>query len=438
MALRPKGLFREEALDQIASPERLDDLVTLVAPREWIALGTAAVLTLAMVAWSIRGTLPTSVNGRGALVRPRQVVSIQAVAEGRVIDFAVRPGAQLQQGQLIARLDRGEVEGDLREQRAHLAELQSQDERKRASEERAQALQREEIRIARMSLDLRRGRLEQQVRDAEAMTPVVETRLASQRQLRADGLIPQMADSLLEAEQTAIENRAKISDLQTSVKQLEIDRAQLDSRLERLGQEQFAATSDRRNVIDDVRARISVLEAQLARTGEIRAQAAGRVLELMVGPGQVVAAGGRLGWLELEDDGSHLQSVLYFSTGDGKRLRPGMPVYVTPDIVQRERFGGIVGRVASVSALPTTRESAAMTLGNADVADMLLAGGPQIEVVVDLVSDTSTVSGYRWSSSAGPPLPISAGTISTGRITVEGRAPITYLLPFLRSVSGVY
>lgn len=438
MATEPKGLFRREALERVASPERLDDLITIVAPRDWMAIGAAAALTAAVIAWSVLGTLPTTVTGHGVLVRPRQVIPIQAVSEGRVIEFAVAPGARVETGQLIARLDRGEIEGDLRAQSARLAELEAQDARKRLVEERGLALQREVIRIGRGTLDLRRSQLQQQVRDAQAMTAVLEERLASQRRLRAEGLIAKVTDSLLDAEQETLENRALIAERQTSLQQLEIDVAELDSRRETLVQGQLEATTERRNEVDAVRARMAVLEAQIARTGEIRAHAAGRVLELVVEPGQVVAGGGRVAMMELADGNTDLRSVLYFSTGDGKRLRQGMAAYVTPDIVPRERFGGIVGRIASVADLPTTRESAAMTLGNAETADALLDGAPRIEVVVDLVADAGTASGYRWSSSTGPSLPISAGTIATARVTVEGRAPITYLLPFLRSVSGVY
>ncbi|MGE0816384.1 MAG: NHLP bacteriocin system secretion protein, partial [Vicinamibacterales bacterium] len=251
-------------------------------------------------------------------------------------------------------------------------------------------------------------------------------------------LIPPMADSLLDAEQDALENHARVADLQTNLKQLDIDRAQLDTRQERLRQERLETTTERQNQMDEIRARIAVLDAQLAETGEIRAQAAGRILELVVEPGQVVVTGGRLAMLELDQGEASLRSVLYFTTGDGKRLRAGMPAYITPDVVPRERYGGIVGRIASVAELPTTRESVAMTLGNAELADALIASEPRLEVVVELETDPRTPSGYRWSSSTGPPLPISAGTIATGRVTVEGRAPISYVLPFLRSVSGVY
>ena len=77
-------------------------------------------------------------------------------------------------------------------------------------------------------------------------------------------------------------------------------------------------------------------------------------------------------------------------------------------------------------------------VGNAEVVQGLMTGGAYIAVTAQMQRDPSTVSGYAWSSSTGPPLAMSAGLTATVRTTVEERAPITYILPFLRSVSGIY
>jgi HlyD family secretion protein len=61
-----------------------------------------------------------------------------------------------------------------------------------------------------------------------------------------------------------------------------------------------------------------------------------------------------------------------------------------------------------------------------------------MQVFADLKPDTTTFTGYQWSSSQGPNLKISPGTTATVRVKVEERAPITFVLPILRSSSGIY
>jgi HlyD family secretion protein len=115
-----------------------------------------------------------------------------------------------------------------------------------------------------------------------------------------------------------------------------------------------------------------------------------------------------------------------------------MRIQLTPDTVERERFGGIYGTVTSVSPTPVTREGAVATIGNADLVQSLMPDGVYIEVRARLETDPSTPSGYKWSSSRGPDIRITSGLTLSSRVTVEGRAPVTYLLPVLREASGVY
>ncbi len=63
--------------------------------------------------------------------------------------------------------------------------------------------------------------------------------------------------------------------------------------------------------------------------------------------------------------------------------------------------------------------------------------GGKIEAMAKLELDSKTFSGYQWSSSKGPQLEITTGTTTTVRVTVEQRAPITFVLPILREWSGI-
>ena len=64
-------------------------------------------------------------------------------------------------------------------------------------------------------------------------------------------------------------------------------------------------------------------------------------------------------------------------------------------------------------------------------------GSAPFEVYADLRLDPSTMSGYVWSSSDGPPLDIQTGTMCQALITVEVRRPIELVLPILRKFAGV-
>ena len=117
-----------------------------------------------------------------------------------------------------------------------------------------------------------------------------------------------------------------------------------------------------------------------------------------------------------------------------------MQIYITPNTVRRERFGGIVGTVTQVSPLPITKEGTISIVGNPEIVEELIAKvGPVIAVRAELERDSSTPSGYKWSSSRGPEnLPITSGTTTIVRVTIEQQAPIALILPIIREKSGIY
>lgn len=132
--------------------------------------------------------------------------------------------------------------------------------------------------------------------------------------------------------------------------------------------------------------------------------------------------------------------MTYFTVGDGKKIQPGMTIQITPQTIKRERFGGIVGKITTVSAFPISKEAAANVVGNPDVVAGLASDKKEglMQVFADLKLDSTTFTGYKWSSSQGPQLKVSSGTTTTVRVKVEERAPITFILPILRSSSGIY
>jgi hypothetical protein len=162
-----------------------------------------------------------------------------------------------------------------------------------------------------------------------------------------------------------------------------------------------------------------------------------RVEAVQVLPGDSVQTGDILFTLEPEtgtDPG--LQAVLYFAPDDAQGIRTGMTANLDPAGTDFEDCGYLLGHVTSVSAFPVTCADIAGRIDDEDLAREWTAGGPLIQIFVELVPDTGTVSGYRWSSLNGPAMTIHAGMPCEGEIILARRRPIELLLPAMAGRSG--
>lgn len=181
-------------------------------------------------------------------------------------------------------------------------------------------------------------------------------------------------------------------------------------------------------------AEIELLDAAAGEVETVTSPSAGRVLELLLSPGGLVARGARLATLEPLD--AEVEAVVYVPAVQGQRIREGMAVRVSPSTVPVEEYGSIVGRVKRVADFPATPEGLERTLRNELLARALAGASPPIEVVVDLEEDDSTASGFRWSSSAGPPTEVFTGTLCGAEVAVARRRPAEYVIPGLRGLLG--
>jgi HlyD family secretion protein len=481
MVTQKRDLFRKESLERLASPERLDQLMQVVNPKSWLPLACLGTLVATAGVWSVYGRIPVTIEGRGALVYPSKVVSLQAKSAGQLVSLKVKVGDVVKKGDVLGTIDQSELRKQLQQQRSKLTELRSQDravgslQGVRNAEERRSVQQQRLFLQQRMqelqelspllqatsgtSIQEQRRSLQQRLRQAEAMAPVLEERLEVRRQLYAERIITN--DVLLDAQVKDKENRDAIAATQAELKQLDAKETEqeksnrsnftsiadvqaqlkeLDNREATFAQQDLEASTNRKKEIQEVEREISQLELQLGNSSQIISQHNGRILEIVANPGQVIEAGSRIGNIETEIRSSNLVGMTYFTIADGKKIQPGMTIQITPQTVKRERFGGIVGTITTISPFPVTTEAAASIVGNPEVVKGLVADKQEgvIQVFADLKLNPSTFNGFYWSSSKGPHLKISSGTTTTVRVTVEERAPITFVLPILRSTSGIF
>jgi HlyD family secretion protein len=411
-------IFRKVALERLSSPEQLDQLMQVTDPKGWLALGALGALLLASVTWGVLGSIPTEARGEGILLRQGGVSNLVAAENGQVEEILVAVGDVIQKGQVVARIRQEELLRQIQDSRDKLADARS----KYQELVRYAGAQRQ---LRDRDLAQQRANLGQTVAAADREVALIRERIASERDLLKDGLITRQ--TLLTSEQSLNAAQDKLANAQLELNGLELKRVDAEQQLDQQIQTREAE-------IRDLAIELRERQAKLGETARITSPRAGRVLELLVDRGDVVNPGTAL--LNLEVVSDDLVAVLFVPATAGKRVQPGMQVRVTPSTVKREEFGSILGKVTWAAEYPSTSRGMIRLLGNEALVTKLMEEGPPIQVNVTLDRDPATPSGFRWSSSTGPSLKISSGTLATGDVVVRQEPPINLVIPKVREKLG--
>lgn len=411
-------IFRKVALERLSSPEQLDQLMQVTDPKGWLALGALGVLLAASLAWGVFGSIPTEARGEGILLRQGGVSSLVAAENGQVEDILVAVGDVIEKGQVVARIRQKELLRQIQDSRDKLSDIRSE----------YQGLLRyaaDQRRLRDQDLTQQRANLQQSIQSLERQVGLTRERIGSERDLLKDGLITKQ--TVLASEQKLNADQDQLASARLELNGLELKKIEAEQQVDQQIQSREAQ-------IRDLEIELRERQARLGETARVVSPHAGRVLELLVDRGDVVSPGTAI--LNLEVVSQDLIAVLFVPATAGKRVQPGMTVRVSPSTVKREEFGSILGRVTWVAEYPSTSRGMIRLVGNEALVAKLMQEGPPIQVNVALKLDPSTPSGFRWSSSAGPNLKISSGTLATGDVIVRQEAPINLVIPKVREKLG--
>ncbi|WP_431858159.1 NHLP bacteriocin system secretion protein [Azospirillum sp.] len=413
------SLFRKSALDRLSSPERLDTVFVAAPPRTWIVFAAVALLVAAAVVWSVVGRIPTRIAGDGIVMSARsEVFSAAAKAAGSLLEFRVQPGERVAAGQTLAVISqslaarrRDAEEATLRQMKARHSGL--------LAEEHEQRTRRVTI------LDAQKAALADQLRRQRERLGIVRMQAADQRQLLERGFTTRAR---------VLESEREVNDLIERLDALEQKTLSLDAEEMRQQADWRLKILDHENDTRRQEERLRTLEVELRESSMVEAPVPGIVTELAASLGDVVAAGAPV--IRIVQEADDLDALVFLPPLKAKQVRPGMNVQVEPGIAKKEEYGAVLGRVQTVSDLPASREALAAMLHNEDLVRLFMRDGPPIIVRAELEMTTGTTSGLRWSGGGGPPFRIEPGTLARLTVSVREQAPITLVLPFLRSLVG--
>lgn len=153
-----------------------------------------------------------------------------------------------------------------------------------------------------------------------------------------------------------------------------------------------------------------------------------RVLEILVAKEDAITADTTIVSVELLDE--EILGVFYLPATVAGQVRPGMAVRVSPSSAKREEFGFMIGRVRSVAPFPSTERGMTALLENDSLVQLFRTAtrGAPVEARVELIRG-QTPSGFRWSSSSGPPVPVASGTLALADFVLSDQSPISQVLP---------
>jgi HlyD family secretion protein len=420
-----KSIFREAALERLSTPDRLDQGLSIVNSAGWLALAALIAFIVGGTVWALTIRVPITVSGQGIFLLPGGLLEVASASRGRITAIAVNAGDEIKAGMDVATVDQADLKAELATADGELRDIT-------AEREQVATFQKRKAPMLAAAADQKRKAFQEHMKFLDVRTAQLMDRDRANKELMEKGII---------ATQKVIDTQLEIGTAQEQMARnvngiLELD---ADAAKGRVQDEHELMVLD--NKLASARRKVELLTERLARESVVTTPYAGRVVELKVNLGELVERGTSLFTLIpantlVSAEGTDLIGVIYVPAGEGKQIKAGMPVMLSPSTAKREEFGFLMGKVRSVAEVPSTPEGMMRTLKNKQLVQTLSNNAAPIEVVVELERDPATPSGYRWSSSRGPDLKINGGTLGQADVEVASLPLLSLVIPPLRQYFG--
>lgn len=418
--MNASGIFRKAALDRLSSPEQLDQTLTVASPRGWAAALVVAAAMAGVVVWSVVGAIPVRKAGQGLLIAEGgRVLDAPALGGGTLSELLVGLGDEVTAGEPVARISNPDLSLQLANLRAVVAERR--DARTRLEQDLA-----DEARLREASLAAQREALDTRLNAARSRLSYQQGRLSDLEALLAQKVVTR--DALARARDEVAQARQDLAEVESGTADLRSRKIEADIAAERRRREADEA-------IAEAERRVAELEARAARGAVVTAPETGRVTEIKQLPGAQLSAGQAV--LALQTGGETLEVVMFVPPADGKAIRPGMPVQISPSTAPRESFGTLTGELVSVSDFPVSSDGIRAIVDNPGLVESFVQAGPPFLARVRIDRDPSSTSGYHWTSSKGSDLALSAGTLASVEVETATERPIDMVIPLLKEWTGL-
>lgn len=409
--------FSEKALKSRNAGQQNYSLTSVKARWTWFILMSVTLLFAGLTVWGFCGSMVETVTGTGITVMRKGVYPITATGTGQLVDLNVQPGAQVSAGQPVGEIHDPQVFFNIRKLESEYNLLCKEVEFLKNGIDR--------LTQRKVGLDKKRESmltdLSRKQEDSKQRAEEIAKRYAGLAEAGAASKVSlyQMLDSALQTETSLFSTRVQLMEAEVSQQDLIW---QLEQRLLELNQQLEQKLRD-----------LELARKLYQESRWLTTDFGGEVLEVFKKQGEFVQNGERLGLVASDMNGG-MYLVAYVPVVLGPNIRNGMSAYFAPTIAPSARFGYIKCVVREVSNAPVNPESVQTELSNSVLVQALASQGPTMRVVLEMLPDANSVSGYLWTSKDGYKGKIGNGAMGQVIINTSHRAPASYVIPALREL----
>jgi HlyD family secretion protein len=420
MAEGSQRAFRAVALQRAASPEQLDELVSVTKPSDWILTCVVCLALAAALVWGVIGEIPTRASGEGILISAGgRVVDAASGAAGRLFALQVSVGDHVSQGQTIAQV----AQTDIEQRHRDAVEVFHEREREYAD---LTARITSELEAKNQNFAKLEAAFDQIIKATSQRIDYLASDVKTLEDMLARGYATRRSVEDRRHELTDAQQRRE--DTQNEILKLRTQKTDLETQREKDVQQSKSSLNEARRQMDST-------AAMLTQNTQVISPIDGRVVEVKVSSGSVLSVGTPLA--AIESDGAKLEALIYVPADRGKSIKPGMQVNLEPVTVKREEFGTLIGTVVSVSDFPMTPQGMAAVLHNESLVSRFAHDTAPYAATVRLQQDATTTSGYRWAVGKGPSIQLTSGTLTRAEITTRQQRPLDLVIPLIKHLTGI-
>lgn len=125
--------------------------------------------------------------------------------------------------------------------------------------------------------------------------------------------------------------------------------------------------------------------------------------------------------------------TVFMNNRDGQKVKIGQNALVTPNIIEKTQYGGIVGRVIS-KPKPVISSDQLANMVPYEGFTSYLSNTYEIPVAFQVSLGKTKDKEFKWSGNSVPPYEIREGTTANVSVTTLAKPPISYIIPSIRKI----